>query len=162
MTQSKLKYLLPGELGAIEFSPQVLSHFEKHKQLRFLSYEAGGQLFAVQGENGCTEIIDVTGPRKTDRRSRNEYIPDRVAEQKEILERYAYGRHFIGDWHTHREDIPNPSSKDQKSMREMVLSSSHDLEGFIMVIIGLAKFPKGIHVSFHTRTSTTVLSPCDL
>lgn len=160
MTQKKIKYQLPNELGIIEFSSTVLTHFEKHKQHKYSDHEAGGQLFAVECRaDFSTGVIDITGPRPTDKRGPQEYVPDRTAEKEEISERYKQGMHFIGDWHTHREYNPKPSPRDQNSMRELVSSSVHDLAGFLMVIVGLAEFPHGIHVSFHTKKNSTVLKP---
>lgn len=161
MNTSPLLYLLPGELGSIEFSASVLEHFEKHKQHSWYSCEAGGQLFASSVGGQIAKVLDVTGPRRTDRRSLFGYVPDRSAERIEIADRYAHGLHFIGDWHTHRQPIPFPSSTDNRNMRDLVRLSSHDLAGFIMVIVGQAEFPEGLHVSFHTKTTSTILVATD-
>lgn len=161
MSTTSLLYLLPGDLGLIEFSASVLSHFEKHKQHRWHSCEAGGQLFASSQCSQITKVVNATGPRPTDRRSLFIYVPDRNAERIEIAERYACGLHFVGDWHTHRQPIPSPSLTDDRSMRDLVKLSSHDLAGFIMVIVGQAKFPDGLHVSFHTKTTSTILEVVD-
>lgn len=87
------------------------------------------------------------------------YEPDRIAEKAEITERFARNLHFIGDWHTHRQWLPKPSGTDEHSIDELVRFSSHDLEGFILVVVGQAPVPDGLYVSFHSKTRSTVLAP---
>lgn len=158
MTSRSLRFKLPFASEILELTPQVLAHFDKHKQKKRWSREAGGQLFATFDEPSLIKIVDVTGPRKSDRRSVFGFEPDRVAEKKEIAERFERGLHFVGDWHTHPQSIPSPSFTDERSMRDMVQSSSHNLRGFVMVIVGQAAFPQGIHVSFHSRVESIQLS----
>lgn len=150
-----LVYQLPGSLGILELSEDVLAHFEANKQRGWLSCEAGGQLFAkIDDSGGGIRVLGVTGPRPTDRRSVFGYVPDRAAERAEIFEYYSRGLHFVGDWHTHRQPKPLPSSTDQASMRDMVRQSAHDLAGFIMIIVGQGNFPDGLYVSFHSETTS--------
>lgn len=152
MKYSKITYKLPNNLGLIEFLPETLEHFEKYKQRTCFSKEAGGQLFAFHDGKNTVTIAEVTGPRPRDWRSRFGYIPDIKAEKIEIKEKYKIGLHFVGDWHTHPQDIPSPSTTDENSMKKLVIESVHDFEGFVMVIIGRKPFPNGLHVSFHTAT----------
>jgi len=94
-------------------------------------------------------VEEATGLRANDRRTSISFIPDRKAEQAEINNRHHEGMHYIGDWHTHREDMPHPSTTDFASIGECVLRSMHDLNGFLLVIVGRAAPPEGLHVSFH-------------
>lgn len=156
---TSLTYQLNSSLNLVEFSEDVLTHFESNKQRGWLSCEAGGQLFAeIDRAKSIMRIIGITGPRPTDRRSVFGYLPDRSAEKREIKEYYLKGLHFIGDWHTHRQKKPTPSTMDQASMLEMVRRSTHDFPGFIMVIVGQADFPGGLHVSFHSDTISNRLA----
>jgi len=131
----------------IEFVPGVLNTFQKFKQKRFWQKEAGGQLFA-KFINETVQIVKATGPKKTDRRSRFYFYPDRLREQNEINTIYKQGLHYIGDWHTHAEDKPTPSKRDVKSINECVRESKHDLNGFLLVIVGRLDFPQGLFVGF--------------
>ena len=138
------------------FSDAVLEHFAAHRQLRPWHREAGGQLFARIDR---TKIIvdEATGPRPGDRRSRTLYIPNRTAERREIEERFHQGLHFIGDWHTHPEKHPFPSSRDINSIGETVSRSEHDMSGFILVVVGISKPPDGICVLAHDGRDCIVL-----
>lgn len=140
------------------FSPTVLEHFEKHQQLRWWQREAGGQLFA---RLALPDILveEATGPRPSDWRTRCFYNPSRTAEQREITSRHARGLCFIGDWHTHPEAVPSPSRRDNESMHEMVTKSVHELNGFLLVIVGTAPLPRGLCVSVFTGSDALTLSP---
>jgi integrative and conjugative element protein (TIGR02256 family) len=152
-------YALPGDLGVLTLSSQVLQHFTAHRQRKLLAREAGGQLFATFADPSVMAVVEATGPRKNDKRSVFSYRPDRMAERAEIEERFARGLHFVGDWHTHRERVPNPSDEDKRSIIESVHQSAHDLAGFLLVVVGQVEFPDGLHVSFHSRDASVVLTP---
>ncbi|MEQ1864442.1 MAG: Mov34/MPN/PAD-1 family protein [Micropepsaceae bacterium] len=128
------------------FSSAVLEHFDRYRQVRWWQREAGGQLFARIALPEIT-IEEATGPRRSDRRTRHSYEPNRTAEQKEIAGRHARGLHFVGDWHTHAEAVPTPSVRDTTSMRELVANSRHLLNGFVLVIVGTSAVPNGLFVS---------------
>lgn len=107
--------------------------------------EAGGQLFAVF-DGTTTRIECATGPRRSDRRGRWFFYPNRQAERKEIRRRFKDGLHYVGDWHTHSEHRPTPSSTDVNSFREMFCKSKHNLASFVIIIVGLDHGPEGLYV----------------
>ena len=139
------------------FTRSVLDHFRKHRQDGPRKREAGGQIFA---RFRLPDILlqEVTGPRARDRRTRVSYWPDKVSEQREINSRHRRGLHFIGDWHTHPQDIPSPSRVDISSIQDAFLKSSHTLNGFILVIVGRCPIPTGLCVSLCNETSIIPLS----
>lgn len=134
----------------------VVEHLRRHRQRRLYQREAGGQLFA-RFDGGRIMIEEATGPRRTDRRTCTSYVPDRRAEQSEILERHWRGLHYVGDWHTHPETLPGPSRPDASSIAECVAKSKHDLNGFVLVVVGQAEPPAGFHVSIHNATSVVTI-----
>lgn len=153
-----ISYLLGASGQRLDFNDAVLAHFSRHKQLRLRQPEAGGQLFAVLDKKRI-EVVLATGPRPADRRSRMSYFPNRSAEQLEINAKHLEGLHFIGDWHTHPQDIPEPSRRDLASMADCFSRSKHDLNAFVMVIVGRTVFPDGLHVSVHDGAEYSKLSP---
>lgn len=157
MTIPSLRFRRAGYPIALEFSAEVLEHFDRHRQVKWMSCEAGGQLFSTLAEPGIVRVTDATGPRPTDRRSPYGYKPDRHAEREEIIERYGHGLHFIGDWHTHRQRLPEPSGRDKRSMRDMVRRSSVEPPGCFLIIVGQMKFPDGLHVSLYPNDDATEL-----
>lgn len=136
-----------GDSGqAIIFTAEVLEHFKKHQQSLPQQKEAGGQLFAKFDEKQI-QIIKATGPRKKDSRGRTFYQPNRKLEQLEINSNYQLGLHYVGDWHTHPTPYPTPSSVDIKNINESVQRSKHQLNAFILVIVGIGNLPEGLYVS---------------
>lgn len=158
MTNGSIEFLLPRERGRLRFSPAALAHLRRYRQSRLWHREAGGQLFANVSDN-LIEVVEAAGPRPTDHRTIFGYKPDRNAEQLEIKERYARDLHFVGDWHTHRQRVPCPSSTDIESISDTAKLSDHNLAGFVLVVVGTAKFPAGLHVSFHGASAYQVLEP---
>lgn len=142
------------------FTDPVLKHFEKHRQCKWWHREAGGQLFA-RFDLPRIVIEEATGPRRTDWRTRYSYRPNRRAEQREIALRHARGLNFIGDWHTHPEDVPSPSRDDADSIKESVAKSQHALNGFLLAIVGREAFPPGLYVSLFSHAVGVQLRPLD-
>jgi len=151
-----------GESGQVlVFSDAVLEHFRRHRQTRLWQKEAGGQLFA-RFTLPRIMVEEATGPRRTDHRTRTSYSADRAAEQREIVERHTRGLHFIGDWHTHPETRPSPSSQDDHSIAECFARSTHGLNAFVLVIVGIAALPETLYVAVHSAELTSRLAPREL
>jgi integrative and conjugative element protein (TIGR02256 family) len=136
----------------------VLNHFAEYQQKDVDSLEARGQLFARFSDHEI-KIISVTGPRPADHRSRYLYLPNRREEHREIDEMHRKGLHFVGDWHTHPEDVLAPSPSDIRTIKEAVAKSRHHLHGLLMIVVGSGDFPTGLHVSLNTAACHLRLSP---
>lgn len=139
-------------------TPPVLDHLAQHRQRRFWQAEAGGQLFA-RLDDGDIVVTEATGPRPADRRGRTYYHPEKSAEQLEIDTRHPQGLHFVGDWHTHPQAYPDPSASDLASIADAVRRSRHDLNGFVLLVVGTLDPPDGLHVSVHDGKVGYRLSP---
>ena len=144
-----MKSLAIGSSGqSLMIADDVLSHFDRHRQTRCYHREAGGQLFA-SFDNPRIVIRAATGPRRTDKRTRYSYVPDRVAEQKEIEEHQRKGMFYVGDWHTHPEQEPQPSPLDIRSICDCFARSRHELNGFVLIIVGISRGENGLYISIH-------------
>lgn len=123
---------------------EVLGRFKHYRQIGNRK-EAGGQLFATFDDT-TTRIECATGPRRSDRRGRRFFSPNRRVERREIGRVSKKGLHYVGDWHTHPERRPTPSSTDMDSLREMFCKSEHSLASFVLIIVGLDEGPEGLYV----------------
>lgn len=132
----------------------VLEKLFSHRQCTCFHKEAGGQLFAVISK-GVWNVVEATGPRRSDHRSRYGYVPDRAAEQIEIDEQFAKGRHYVGDWHTHPQRRPRPSGSDLSSISKVASQTRHELPGFLLMIVGTRKAPGDVWVSLHDGSDRT-------
>lgn len=126
----------------------VLEHITGHTQKSKVCNESGGQLFGKE-ENGIIYVFRATGPYKTDKRSRFSFRPNRTREQREINRFYSRGLHFLGDWHTHPEQNPTPSTIDLKNIQDCYSKSSHKHGGFLLLIIGTNPKANTIWLSIH-------------
>jgi integrative and conjugative element protein (TIGR02256 family) len=147
-----------GQSGqSLQISDSVIQHFDRNRQIRFWQREAGGLLFA-RLKLPVIEVVEATGPRRTDQRTRYSYSPDVVAERSEIEQRFPRGLHFVGCWHTHPEDVALPSHVDIRNTAECVKRSHHALNGFVMVIVGRKVLPESLFVSVCDETSVYPVS----
>lgn len=133
-------------LGHQEYvlADSVVARFDRYRQTG-LRLEAGGQLFGTF--QGTTVRVErATGPRRTDKRRRDSFVPNRRAERREIARLYRQGLHYVGDWHTHPQHTPAPSRTDIDSLCETFGQSRHDLVAFMLVIVGLDLEPSNLYV----------------
>ena len=131
-----LWFEIPHNFGIVEFPPNILKHFRAHQQTNPQTPESGGQLFWKPSDKGHKIVASITGPRPSDRRSRNSYKADHKQELIEIDEHYEKGLFFLGDWHTHPEAEPKPSISDIYAANEIFTRSENRGDGFLLVIIG--------------------------
>jgi proteasome lid subunit RPN8/RPN11 len=80
-------------------------------------------------------------------------------EEEEINTMHSQGLHFIGDWHTHPEQIPRVSASDVDSIRRAFEQSKHHLNGFVLLIAGTEAFPRGLFLSLYDSQSETAILP---
>lgn len=144
---------------AVEFASAALNVFETHRQTRFYHREAGGQLFG-RAVGTRWRVARATGPNSEDRRFRFGFRPDRGREQREINEFHSLGFDYLGDWHTHPEDVPTPSGRDFESIEDIVQKSTLDLPGLLLCIVGRLPFPAGLWVSLHTGNGSRLPASC--
>lgn len=149
-----------GDRQRLIFASGVLQVFARFRQDVGWKREAGGQLFAKLSENMAT-IQLATTPNSKDFRSRFQFIPFLKIQQQQIDEQFTNGLHFVGDWHTHPQEIPKMSITDRQSMSECFMKSAHNLNSFVMVIVGTAPFPKGLSVSLHNEFGINIAKLAD-
>lgn len=130
-------------LGQIEFSAEVLDVFNRHRQTRLWSKEAGGQLFCKL-EKERILVAHATEPRRGDKRSRFSFWPNRKREQRDIETLFSAGLHYIGDWHTHPQETPSPSSEDIEKIKAIFRESEHVLKGMLLVVVGKSNARGGV------------------
>lgn len=127
--------------------PAALAIFSDFRQMNG-EPEGGGLLFA-QFEFPIIRILAITAPTSTDGRWVTLFVPNRILQRRSIKDHFKRGRHFVGEWHTHPEPNPTPSNLDLASMRDAFLRSDHELNYFIMVIVGNRSDKLSLWVSAH-------------
>jgi integrative and conjugative element protein (TIGR02256 family) len=118
----------------VTFESPTWSKIQNRVQLLPWTPESGGQMFGkIDGWN--IVVSEVTGPRRKDVRSRTSFVFDVESANAEIADRFARGSHYLGDWHTHPESSPQPSSQDKQNAARM-FKTAGSRPFFLMVIAG--------------------------
>jgi integrative and conjugative element protein (TIGR02256 family) len=141
----------------ITFTDECLGVFSSQRQIGWRAKEIGGQLFA----RFTPESVDVTVATITKGKSRSTrfgFFPDRDAERADVLPLFKRGLHYIGDWHTHPQDLPTPSSTDERELRDIFVKSQHELPFMLLVVVGTTPPPAGLYVGAVTTSSVRQLS----
>jgi integrative and conjugative element protein (TIGR02256 family) len=140
-----LIFELPGNKQHLVFTNAVLSNISQYRQTHRKHPESGGQLFARITQK-MVIVAAATGPHRKDNKHRFLFVPNKKRLNSEIQTFFAKGLHYVGDWHTHPQKHPEPSLLDLRSMKNCFKKSRHELEHFLLVIVGNTVIPDGIWV----------------
>ena len=152
-----IRFISPGGQEVV-LSESVVTHLLAHRQ-KLCGREAGGQLFGVFEDSRTVCVLKATGPRKTDLRWPFFYRPDKIAEQIEIDEAFRSNLHYVGDWHTHPQDIPSPSGYDIESLQRIFCESQHKLNYLVLAVVGRTSTSNGIYLGLVDSQNIITLSP---
>lgn len=121
----------------LHFSTGTLETFRQHVQSSDADREAGGLLLgSVHGAH--LRIEQATVPTAWDKRFR--YLFERMPFGHEAiaLSRWTASQgtiRYLGEWHTHPEDIPNPSGLDRSEWNRLS-AKRRDKRPMLAVIVG--------------------------
>lgn len=105
--------------------------------------EAGGVLLGRYLLGNPHVVVDeVTVPMEGDRRSRTEFHRGQQAHQQVIDVRWAASRgtcQYLGEWHTHPENEPHPSSIDKSDWRRHLAHDTYDAVSLFFIIVGITE-----------------------
>lgn len=127
----------------INFAEPVIDAFERHVQARETDAEAGGLLLGtVHGSN--IAVCEATEPTNWDKRLRSFF--ERLPFGHAAIARARWGAsgglvRYIGEWHTHPQDYPVPSSLDRIEWTKLAHRRA-DGRSMLAVIVGR----KSLHV----------------
>lgn len=123
-------------LTLLHFSDPVLEVFERHIQTD-LDFEAGGILLGtIHGLN--IMVTDATIPTTWDKRFRFFFERLSFGHRTVALLRWRGSKgtiRYIGEWHTHPEDNPNPSGIDCEEWNKLS-KQRKDSRPLFAVIVG--------------------------
>lgn len=127
-------------------SSEVLYILDFHKQKNKHSHEKGGIIIGKVIEN--TIIIEkLSVPSELDTSSRLSFVRHRLSAQ--IIIDYEFFNSngtntYLGEWHTHPENIPVPSQTDKKMINEQFKTNTIHTNFLILLIQGLQQLYIGI------------------
>lgn len=135
----------------LRIDDEVVRYFLGNRQFDDKDAEAGGQLFGTVSDVEV-RVLKATGPYPRDSRSRYAYRSDAVSAQRAIKREAKNGLFYLGEWHTHPEDIPDPSGEDLATVNALRLRSRLNTSSILLIVVGLADIPDGLSVSSHAAS----------
>lgn len=122
----------------VVFTEEVIRILDSYKQDNETKNEAGGILLG-KVYNDLIIINQISEPSIEDRSGRFYFIRN-VKRAQNIVNRTwkeSNGeRIYLGEWHTHPEDIPTPSRDDELLLKNMLDYSRMEINILFMIIIG--------------------------
>lgn len=112
----------------------VLLRLTSYRQIHIFSQESAGVLIGERRGNHLV-VCDLSEPGKGDISHR--YMVNRKGKHHQAKVNSAYiksggTQNYLGEWHTHPEDFPAPSSTDKKSWEQNI----KDREDMLLIIVG--------------------------
>lgn len=121
----------------LHFSDQVLKTFNDYIQSKSTDSEAGGLLLGtVHGDNIL--VSEATTPTEWDERLRYFFERMPFGHSEIALARWQASQGFtryLGEWHTHPEELPQPSHLDRSEWSRLS-ASRKDGRPMLAVIVG--------------------------
>lgn len=149
---NNLVFSIPGLKQQVMLQHSAFAHIKTSVQNQKSNREVGGQLFGtIRGEH--IFICRATGPYSSDVQNRFSFMPSRTRERRDIHRYFKIGLHFFGDWHSHPQEYPKPSSIDLDNIKECFRQSSHDHSSFLLLIVGTDCDPSKLWLSQHNSDS---------
>jgi integrative and conjugative element protein (TIGR02256 family) len=131
------------------FEPEVIRILNSYRQLETRSSEAGGILLG-RIYNSKIVIEKVSEPSSEDKAGRFSF--NRYVKKAQRIVNDAWAESdgellYLGEWHTHPEVIPTPSSTDRTLLSNMLRDTKMDIDFLFMVIVGM----QDIYVAAQTK-----------
>lgn len=135
---------------SLEIGDKLLASLYNHGKEHYPN-EFGGLLVGYYSENGKTVIINNTIlPEKY---KASKYVFERgitgMKEKLEVLFKKVPSSIYVGEWHTHPDNPPIPSSTDVNAMNEITNHKDVSIKNPVLLIIGYNK--KKIELGFYVQ-----------
>ena len=127
--------------GNLKISKKVLDSFSHFRQDYSYKREAGGILLGRYIENSNDIVIDkVTVPYQSDIRRRYYFHKKDLQHQHIINQEWEISDgtcNYLGEWHTHPENVPTPSAIDINGWKKKLQEDSFDHHSLYFIIVGI-------------------------
>lgn len=129
----------------IELTYEVIEEFESRRQLN--GPEDAGVLLGSIIDNNHIRINRMSSSCAAKRTISGCVIDATLANRyiQEEFESSCHTRVFIGEWHTHPEDHPSPSTIDINTIAKDYRECHPSIDGLVMIIIGRRSIYYGVY-----------------
>ena len=124
--------------GPVELPSSAMNFLRRYAQLDSTP-ETGGVLAGFLRQDDVWVLSHPMRPSPRNRANRFWLKRHRGDAQKFVEEVYSETGglvNYLGEWHTHPEPTPSPSSDDRKMFRDLLRTSRLEIEFLIGVIVG--------------------------
>lgn len=129
--------------GRIKLPTEVINFIHGYVQNERHKPEAGGVMLGRYILNSRDVVIDkITFPMPDDRATRTTFIRKKRAHQLIIDREWEASGHtctYLGEWHTHPEAFPSPSSIDTFGWKKKLKKDIFDSDNLFFLIVGTAE-----------------------
>lgn len=142
----------------LSISEVVLNVFMKYIQDDNKSPESGG-IITGKIYNNLIEVLNCSEPSESDISSRYNFSRSFKTAQSFINEKFEKSNGeeiYLGEWHTHPEDIPTPSNTDVNSFIKTINKNRLNSKLHFMIIIGRVSIYIGIYLNKKFKQKVTV------
>ncbi len=142
----------------LELANDALKFFRGHIQ-PFGQNEAGGILLGCVYSNASVLIEKVTTPDNSDKAGRRFFDRSRKRAQQVVEREWQESsgvRIYLGEWHTHSEPNPSPSSRDRTMIRNMLRQTKMHIDFLFLNIVGTQSNWVGIETGTSLRRLCTL------
>lgn len=126
--------------GRLLISETALVAIDTHRQRSLCKPESGGVLLGRLIVGSSDVVVDsVTEPSAKDRRGRYFFRRARRPAQRAVNTAWSGSmgsRNYLGEWHTHPEDDPQPSDDDLTDWRRLARVARFEQEALFFLIAG--------------------------
>ena len=126
--------------GTFEISPAALDALLSHRQVGSRQNESGGVLLGRLIKGSSDIVVDaVTKPTRVDKQSRFRFFRSAEPAQAAVNAAWAASggtKIYLGEWHTHPEDVPRPSGVDLRDWRRVAKQARFEQDALFFTIVG--------------------------
>ncbi len=136
----------------VHLSDTIISLLNMYKQDKSHKKESGGIILGSVANNYNVYISKLSFPSNFDKNNRTSFERDKKIAQ--ILIDYEFHNSggkiiYLGEWHTHPEKIPRPSSVDTNMIKEQYRNNLINDDFLILLIGGLDGFYLGVYDGYN-------------
>jgi len=126
--------------GKLKITDNVLEQFRLFRQIEWGEHESGGVLLGRYIINSKDTIIDlISTPQLNDVSSPVKFIRNKEEHQNIVDEAWKESGgtcNFLGEWHSHPEEIPSPSTIDIRNWKSIIKNAVFESDSLFFLIIG--------------------------
>ncbi|MFN0139986.1 MAG: Mov34/MPN/PAD-1 family protein [Pyrinomonadaceae bacterium] len=135
-----MKFVRPNG-GIIYISSDPLEELLSFRQLENSTPESGGMILGrIIRDSNDVVIDEITTPDKADKKSRFSFFRRRENAQRQVKKAWSKSKGtclYLGEWHTHPEDVPSPSTTvDIPNWNRIAERAIYEQDFLVFLIVG--------------------------